>query len=104
MSTGILSTKLFVPPPGPHLVPRPRLTQRLDDALIRPLTLLSAPAGFGKTTLLVEWHRAVGQRVPVGWVSLDADDNDPVRFLTYFVAALEACATVLVLACIKVKR
>ena len=89
MPAGMLSTKLFIPPPGPRLVQRPRLTQRLNDALTRPLTLLSAPAGFGKTTLLVEWYRGAGRRLPLAWLSLDADDNDPAQFLKYFVAAIE---------------
>ncbi len=89
MSTAMLSTKLFIPPPRPHLVPRPRLTERLNDGLTRPLTLVSAPPGFGKTTLLSEWHIGAGRDVPLAWLSLDADDNDPARFLTYFIAALE---------------
>ena len=55
MTTSILVTKLFIPPTRPELVPRPRLIERLDAGLHRKLTLISAPAGFGKTTLVTEW-------------------------------------------------
>ena len=66
---------------------RPRLINRLTEGLARKLILISAPAGFGKTTLLGEW---VGRNEwPVAWVSLDESDNDPTRFLTYIVAALQ---------------
>jgi len=70
------------------------LVDRLDAGLHRRLTLISAPAGFGKTTLLSEWiQRGTGRgsqvRPPIVWVSLDRDDNDPKRFWTYFTAALE---------------
>jgi LuxR family maltose regulon positive regulatory protein len=88
MTVPLLQTKLFVPPPRPDLLSRPRLVRRLEDGL-RPgqrLTLVSAPAGYGKTTLLSEW--AAGTDQPVAWLSLDAGDNDPVRFWTYVVAAL----------------
>ena len=90
MSTPILATKLYVPPPRPEAVPRPRLVERLDEGLRRKLTLLSAPAGFGKTTLISEW--VVGRQRPAAWLSLDERDNDPTRFLTYFVAALRTIA------------
>ena len=93
MTTPLLTTKLYIPPVRPYLVPRPHLIERLNAGLHRKLTLISAPAGFGKTTLLSEW---ASQRVsesasgwPVAWVSLDESDNDPTRFLTYFVAALQ---------------
>ncbi|HET7087964.1 MAG TPA: LuxR C-terminal-related transcriptional regulator [Anaerolineae bacterium] len=85
----LLATKLHLPPLRPHLVARPRLIQRLDEGLRlgRRLTLISAPAGFGKTTLLSEWiHRS---RIPVAWVSLDAGDNDSARFLSYVIAAIQ---------------
>ncbi|HYF94528.1 MAG TPA: LuxR C-terminal-related transcriptional regulator [Symbiobacteriaceae bacterium] len=88
MSSPLLHTKLYLPPLRPGLVPRPRLTRRLADGLQRPITLISAPAGFGKTTLLSEWRAAA--EVPVAWLALDQHDNDPVRFWTYVVAAL-AC-------------
>jgi LuxR family maltose regulon positive regulatory protein len=82
-----LKTKLYIPPVRPELVPRPRLIERLNAGLDRKLTLFSAPAGFGKTTLLSSW---ISQgEIPAGWVSLDEGNNDPVRFLTYFIAALQ---------------
>ena len=87
MPTPLLTTKLYIPPPRPGLVSRPRLIERLEAGLHARLTLLSAPAGFGKTTLLSEWI-ASSER-PVAWVSLEEGDNDPARFLAYFVAALQ---------------
>jgi LuxR family maltose regulon positive regulatory protein len=85
----LLTTKLYIPPPRPNLVERPRLIQRLDDGLRlgHKLTLVSAPAGSGKTTLVSTW--AVNQGHPIAWVSLDKDDNDMVRFWGYLVAALQ---------------
>src|ERR671912_333514 len=91
MSTPILATKLYVPAPQPRVVPRPRLTERLNEGLHRKLTLISAPAGFGKTTLLGEWLAGCGR--PAAWLSLDEGDNDPTRFLAYLVAALRTVAT-----------
>jgi LuxR family transcriptional regulator, maltose regulon positive regulatory protein len=87
MSTPILATKLYVPPPQPRVVLRPRLIERLNEGLHRKLTLISAPAGFGKTTLLSEW--VAGRQRPAAWLSLDEGDNDPTRFLAYLVAALQ---------------
>jgi len=87
MAPSLLVTKLYIPPLQPQLVARPRLTQQLNAGLHRKLTLISAPAGFGKTTLLSEW--VTGSRRPVAWVSLDEGDNDPARFLAYFIAALQ---------------
>src|SRR5918995_3020133 len=75
---GLLATKLHLPRPPQGLVARPRLLDRLDDGLARELTLISAPAGFGKTSLLADWSQRGERRV--GWLSLDAGDNDPVRF------------------------
>ena len=92
MTTPLLATKLYIPPIRPELVSRPRLIERLDAGLHRRLTLISAPAGFGKTTLLSEWiHRrgAVTAPLQVAWLSLDEGDNDPTCFLAYFVAALQ---------------
>jgi LuxR family transcriptional regulator, maltose regulon positive regulatory protein len=88
-SDTLVSTKLRPSQARPRLVARPRLTARLEREAGRKLTLISAPAGFGKTTLLVEWlrERADGEEY-VAWVSLDEGDNDPVRFLSYLVAAL----------------
>ena len=87
MATPLLTTKLYVPPPRPNLVPRPRLIERLNAGLHRKLTLVSAPAGFGKTTLLSEWVSR--SEMPVAWLSLDEGDNDPVRLLAYLVGALQ---------------
>jgi LuxR family maltose regulon positive regulatory protein len=122
MSTPILATKLYIPPPRPNVVLRPRLSERLNKGLYRKLTLISAPAGFGKTTLLSEWVASLGSRdlglgargaasssmalassnslaphsqplTPrVAWLSLDEGDNDPTRFLAYLVAALQTIA------------
>jgi LuxR family maltose regulon positive regulatory protein len=89
MSIPILATKLYVPPPRPKIVLRPRLIERLNEGISSgcKLTLISASAGFGKTTLVSEWV-AVCER-PVAWLSLDEGDNDPTIFLTYLVAALQ---------------
>jgi LuxR family maltose regulon positive regulatory protein len=89
MTTPLLTTKLYIPPPCPNLVPRPRLLQQLDNGLrqARALTLVSAPAGFGKTTLVSEWVCSSAREV--AWLSLDEGDNDPVRFLLYLIAALQ---------------
>jgi LuxR family maltose regulon positive regulatory protein len=85
----ILATKLYIPPPRPGIVLRPRLVERLNEGLAmgRRLTLISAPAGFGKTTLVSEWIAGCGR--PVTWLSLDEGDNDPVRFVSYLVAVLQ---------------
>jgi LuxR family transcriptional regulator, maltose regulon positive regulatory protein len=90
MSTPILATKLYLPPPRPNIVARRRLSERLNEGLHRKLTLISAPAGFGKTTLVSAWL-ATCER-PVAWLALDEGDNDPARFLTYLVAALRTIA------------
>ena len=90
---GVLRTKLFVPALPPDLVLRSRLVNRLNDSLLtdqgflRRLTLIAAPAGYGKTTLVAEWLAEV--QSPVAWLSLDEQDNDAARFLTYLVASLE---------------
>ncbi len=92
MTSSILSTKLYIPPPRHNLVFRPRLVERLNQGLSsgHKLTLFSASAGFGKTTLVSEWIASCGR--PVAWLSLDEGDNDPTRFLTYLVAALQTIA------------
>jgi LuxR family maltose regulon positive regulatory protein len=87
MTAVLLSTKFHIPAVRPELVPRPRLIERLNAELHRRLTLVSAPAGFGKTTLLSEWVASCGRSV--AWLSLDAGDNDPTQFWTYFIAALQ---------------
>jgi len=85
----LLTTKLYIPPQRPNLVRRPRLTARLEEALRlrRRLTLVSAKAGSGKTTLVSEWLHQ--QERAAAWLSLDASDNDPRRFIRYLVAALQ---------------
>jgi len=83
----LLRTKLFVPPLRAIQVGRPRLIEKLNDGLDKALILVSAPAGFGKTTAIAEWVAGCAQ--PVAWLSLDEGDNDPVGFLIYFVAALQ---------------
>jgi LuxR family maltose regulon positive regulatory protein len=92
MSTPLLETKLFLPRPRRGLVPRPRLRERLQRGLAAKLMLVSAPAGFGKTTVLVDWMAAVSASGDVvtstAWLSLDAGDNDPATFWTYVIAAL----------------
>jgi len=87
----ILVTKLHAPSLPPSLVPRERLLDRLDQALACRLTLVSAPAGFGKTILLGQWARRLegsDASVRVAWISLDDGDNDPARFAAYLAAAL----------------
>ncbi|MCC6615690.1 MAG: AAA family ATPase [Anaerolineae bacterium] len=90
MSIPILATKLYIPPPRPKFVPRPRLIERLNEDLQRKLTLVSAPAGFGKTTLVSAWLSDCG--CPAAWLSLDENDGDPARFLTYLIAAVQTIA------------
>ena len=86
----LLETKLYVPKLRPGLVSRPRLIERLDQGIERKLTLVSAPAGFGKTTVLAEWLAATpASERPGAWISLDQNDNEPALFLTYFIAALQ---------------
>lgn len=87
MSTQILTTKLYIPPPRARIVPRPRLIELLNEALHSKLTLISAPVGYGKSTLVSEWVTCCGR--PVAWLSLDEGDSDPAQFLTYLVAALQ---------------
>src|SRR5512140_3388013 len=92
MSVSLLSTKFYVPPARPEGVARPRLIERLTEGLSasHKLTLISAPAGFGKTTVVSEWVASCGR--PVAWLSLDEDESDPTRFLAYLVAALQMVA------------
>jgi LuxR family transcriptional regulator, maltose regulon positive regulatory protein len=82
----LLATKLYVPRTRRGLVARPRLVDRLTHGLEGELTVVCAPAGFGKTALLADWARRSGR--PVAWLSLDAGDNDPVRFWRHVTAAL----------------
>lgn len=89
MSGDLLRTKLHVPPLRPNLVPRPQLIDRLNQGLQpgHKLFLITAPAGFGKTTLVSEWIVSFDR--PAAWLSLDEGDNDLKRFLNYLVAALQ---------------
>src|SRR5712692_5603105 len=90
MPTSILATKLYLPRLRPNVVSRPRLLERLNEGLHRKLTLIAAPAGFGKTTLVSAWVAFIER--PTAWLSLDEGENDPTRFLTYLVAALQTIA------------
>jgi LuxR family maltose regulon positive regulatory protein len=94
-SDPLLQTKFFIPSPKDDLVRRQRLIDLLQNGLVvgrefgRKLTLISAPAGYGKTTLAVQWLSDLA--IPIAWLSLDAADNDPKRFLTYLAAAIQTC-------------
>lgn len=97
MSTPILATKLYIPPPRPQVILRPSLIERLNQGLASrcKVILISAPAGFGKTTLVSEWiagRERLEPKVRVAWLSLDEGDSDPARFLVYLVAALQTFA------------
>ncbi len=87
MSSPLLKTKMHIPTARQNFVARPRLIAKLNEGLTRPLTLISAPPGFGKTTLVTAWLEQQPQ--PAAWLSLDESDNDLARFLTYLVTALE---------------
>ena len=87
MITNLLASKFYFPPHRPDLVPRPGLLENLDAGLHGKLTLVSAPAGFGKTTAVSEWLRYCGR--PAAWLSVDKKDNDLSRFLIYLIAALQ---------------
>ncbi|WP_026672591.1 LuxR C-terminal-related transcriptional regulator [Alkalihalobacterium bogoriense] len=86
MTTPILNTKLNIPHNLTKLVLRPRLFELMDEGLNRKLSLITSPAGFGKTTLVTEW--LTNNKVPVAWFSLDEKDNDITQFMTYLVASL----------------
>lgn len=90
MSAPILATKLYVPALRAGVVSRPWLIERLDAGLDGKLTLVSAAAGFGKTTLVSTWIAGCG--LPAAWLSLDEGDSDPTRFLAYLIAALQTVA------------
>ena len=85
----LLATKLHVPPPRSNAVPRLHLVARLNEGLACAVTLLSAPAGFGKTTLLSTWLNQLSAPTQMAWIALDAGDNDPARFLAYLFGALQ---------------
>ena len=86
MPSPLLTTKLFIPITRPGIVARPELVYKLDAGMKRKLILVSAPAGYGKTTLLAEWIDK--QSLRIGWVSLDVQDNDLNRFFSYIIASL----------------
>lgn len=93
-SASLLLPKLLAPRLAPALVPRPRLMRQLDAGLQGKLILITAPAGFGKTTVVGQWiadRRRSGPQLSVAWVSLDAGDNDPVRFWQYVITAFQSC-------------
>src|ERR1700730_585268 len=87
--TSLITTKIVVPPARPHMVVRQRLLEVMEDATSRPLTLISAPAGFGKTTLITSWLYETGNEPRTAWLSLDQDDSDPVHFAYYMIATLQ---------------
>src|SRR5258706_3041688 len=87
MAIPILATKLFIPPPRPGAVIRRRLLDQLNEGQFRKLTLVSAPAGYGKTTLVSEWVAGCAQSI--AWLSLDEGDNAPTRFLVYLISAMQ---------------
>lgn len=88
METSLLTTKLNIPPIRPHLVTRPHLINQLQEGLHYDLVLISAPAGFGKTTLLSEWANRNKPKIHTTWFSIDKEDNDPTRFWDYFITSL----------------
>jgi LuxR family maltose regulon positive regulatory protein len=88
LEQSLIKTKLFIPPAPPELVKRPRLLDKIQAALHHKLTLVSAPAGFGKTTLLSEWIHDSQPPIAAVWLSLEEADSDPRRFWEYFIAAL----------------
>ena len=88
MSPVLLNTKLFIPSGLSELVARPHLIERLNAGLNGKLILVSAPAGFGKTTLISEWISQ--SELPFCWISLDENDSDPGRFLAYLIASLQS--------------
>jgi LuxR family transcriptional regulator, maltose regulon positive regulatory protein len=90
MFTSVLATKLNVPLPRAQLILRPCLLERLNEGLHTKLTLISAPAGFGKTTLVSEWVARCNR--PVAWLSLDEGDSEPARFVTYLITAVQKVA------------
>jgi LuxR family maltose regulon positive regulatory protein len=94
LPTNLLRTKLQIPLMRARLVPRPRLTAKLDEGVQHKFTLISATAGYGKTTLLKEWHQTFTSRQwPLAWLSLDANDSDWPRFWSYVIAAFQTVSS-----------
>lgn len=96
MSVDLIQTKLTIPPSRANLVQRERLNRRLDDSVNHKLTLITAPAGFGKSTLLSHWVEH--NKLPIAWYTLDGGDNDPDHFLSYLLTAMHTVAPNLQLA------
>jgi ATP/maltotriose-dependent transcriptional regulator MalT len=92
MASPRVETKLYPPRPRRSLVARPRLSGRLSRGAESRLTLISAPAGFGKTTLLAEWLAATGAEGSVAWLSLEESDSQPASYWTYVITALQGVA------------
>jgi LuxR family maltose regulon positive regulatory protein len=90
VSVPLIRTKITIPPLRPQMVVRKRLFGLLDDGIKHPLTLISAPAGSGKTSLITSWLHEHGEKRHVAWVSLDDDERDPVHLLSYIIAALQS--------------
>ncbi|NKQ34404.1 MAG: hypothetical protein HF973_02185, partial [Chloroflexi bacterium] len=88
VETNLLQTKLYIPSLRPSLVPRPHLIAKLDEERPCKLILLSAPAGYGKTTLVTEWIDRIQKDTLVCWLSLEEDDSDPHQFFQYLAAAI----------------
>jgi LuxR family transcriptional regulator, maltose regulon positive regulatory protein len=88
-SSEIVKNKLSPPSPRIEEVPRPELLELLDAGSVRKLTLISAPAGYGKTTPLSQWRRSQEPDLPFAWVSLDEQDNDPIRLWKHIIEALD---------------
>ena len=93
MTLPLVATKLYVPPARAGLVTRGRLLSRLEDGAASRLTLVSAPAGFGKTTLVASWLAQMTNQPAVAWLSLDAADADPTVFWTGVAAALHGATS-----------
>lgn len=91
MSIAIIKTKLYVPKLRSRVVVRPKLVDQINNNVDCKLTLISAPTGFGKSTLISEW--ASNSDYPFAWISLEEKDNDLIRFLSYFIAALQTIET-----------
>ena len=89
MVVSLITTKLLIPTPRQGLVSRPELLDCLSRGIDGKFTLISASSGYGKTTLMAEWCAKQGKDYPLAWVSLDKGDNDPARFLSYLIAALQ---------------
>ncbi|HTC70835.1 MAG TPA: hypothetical protein VK662_14790, partial [Acidothermaceae bacterium] len=92
MTEPLIETKLYIPKPRPNVIVRPRLSERLRRGAESKLTLISAPAGFGKTTLLSDWLASTSAKDRVAWLSLDQGDSRSATFWTYLIAALQTVA------------